>query len=158
MIAGDGIVQQSEINSGQPIAIAGSVGGDVKDGDSVILFVNQQRYTAAVSNAAFAFSVNVADLSADSDSKLDFSVTTTTGDTRGEATAMASATYTVEPVISAFIMLDANITADDEISHQFRSAMAITGQIPGQMMIACTRFSRTEKALVLLQSMSVLRR
>ncbi|MFQ2271810.1 Ig-like domain-containing protein, partial [Aeromonas enteropelogenes] len=71
--------------AGQQIPVTGSVGGDVKVGDTVTLTVNGKTFTGTVA-ADKTFSINVpgSDLVADGDKTIDASVTTT--DAAGNST------------------------------------------------------------------------
>ncbi|MDC7715600.1 retention module-containing protein [Vogesella sp. DC21W] len=75
-ITADDVINASE--AGQPVPVTGSVGADVKVGDTVTLTVNGKQFTGTVA-ADKTFSINVpgADLVADSDKTIDASVTTT---------------------------------------------------------------------------------
>ncbi|WP_144374149.1 Ig-like domain-containing protein, partial [Vogesella urethralis] len=75
-ITPDDVLNAAE--SKQDIAVTGTVGGDVKVGDTVTLTVNNKAYTGTV-QAGNTFSINVAgsDLAADADKVIDAKVTTT---------------------------------------------------------------------------------
>ena len=73
-ITPDDVINASE--AGSDIAITGTVGGDVQDGDTVTLTVNGNTYTGTVSGGAFSIAVPGAQLVADADSVIDASVTT----------------------------------------------------------------------------------
>ena len=93
-IAGDGIIINASEEGGD-IAITGTVGGDVADGDPVTLTVNDVEYTGTVSSGAFSIDVPGAALTSDTDLTIDASVTTT--DAAGNSTtATDTETYTVD--------------------------------------------------------------
>ncbi|MFN4238884.1 MAG: retention module-containing protein, partial [Vogesella sp.] len=93
-ITPDDVINAAE--SKQDIAITGSVGGDVKAGDTVTLTVNGKTFTGTVAaDKTFSIPVPGADLVADSDKTIDASVTTT--DAAGNSTtATASEGYSVD--------------------------------------------------------------
>ncbi len=93
-IAGDNVLDAAE--AGATVAITGSVGGDVVDGDTVTVSVNGVDYTASVSGGLFSVNVPGSELASDGDAIVDASVTTSTGDVNGEATATAPATSTAK--------------------------------------------------------------
>ena len=71
--------------AGQQIPVTGSVGGDVKVGDTVTLTVNGKTFTGLVlADKTFSINVPGADLVADSDKTIDAKVTTT--DAAGNST------------------------------------------------------------------------
>ncbi|MFM9939403.1 MAG: beta strand repeat-containing protein, partial [Hyphomicrobiaceae bacterium] len=74
-ITTDNIVNIAE--GGGSVAVTGTVGGDVADGDTVTLTVNGNTYTGLVSSGLFSISVPGSDLVADGDVTVDASVTTT---------------------------------------------------------------------------------
>ena len=73
-ITPDDIINAAE--SGQQIAITGSVGGDVQDSDIVTLTVNGTDFTGMVSGGTFSIDVPGSDLVADANSEIEASVTT----------------------------------------------------------------------------------
>ncbi|MBB1396701.1 Ig-like domain-containing protein [Pseudoalteromonas sp. SG44-8] len=115
-ITNDDEVSRAEINAGTPISITGTVGGDVADGDTVTLKVNDTTFSGNVTEKSFSINVPVSDLELDTDSTIEATVTTSTGYLSGEATATDIETYTVEPTITASIFLDGNVTDDDILS------------------------------------------
>ncbi len=100
-ISSDGVIDAVEIIAGNPIAISGTTGGDITDGDMVTLTVNNNSFSGLVANNAFSIDVPVAELVDDSDSTIEASITTTTGNPNGEATATANVSYTVMPDTTA---------------------------------------------------------
>ena len=105
---GDGVVNLAE--SQRPaIAVTGTVGGDVKVGDPVIVTVNGKDFPTTVL-AGNVFTVNVpgADLAADADRTIDAKVTTTdaVGNVANAATQLVYGVDTVppaKPVISEVV-------------------------------------------------------
>ncbi|PSU15308.1 Ig-like domain-containing protein [Photobacterium kishitanii] len=76
-IAEDNIVTQAEGKS--TVAIKGSVGGDVKDGDTVTLTIDGQHFTGEAKDGHYQINVDGNALLKDSDRIVDASVTTTDG-------------------------------------------------------------------------------
>ena len=74
-ITSDDVINAAE--SGSSIAVTGTVGGDVMDGDTVTLVINGMTYTGTVSGGGFSIDVAGSDLAADVDTTIDASVTTT---------------------------------------------------------------------------------
>ncbi|UDM16411.1 retention module-containing protein [Vogesella sp. XCS3] len=96
-ITDDDVINAAE--AGQDIPVSGSVGGDVKVGDTVTLTVNGKQFTGTV-GADKTFTINVpgADLVADSDKVIDASVTTT--DAAGNSsTATDTEGYSVQTTL-----------------------------------------------------------
>ena len=82
------------IEQGANIAITGTVGGAVADGDTVTLTVNGTDYVGVVSGGSFSIDVAGTDLTADADLTIDASVTVT--DAAGNiTTANDTETYSV---------------------------------------------------------------
>ena len=132
-ITADDIINAAEQASN--IAITGTVGGDVADGDTVTLTVNGNTFTGAASAGAFSINVPGTELTSDADLTIDASVTTTVGGVNPEATATDTESYTVDTTLpTATITLDANITADDIISAAEEGTnIAITGTVGGDV-------------------------
>ena len=96
-ITGDNIVNAAEA-ADTTVAITGTVGGDVADGDTVTLTVNGVAYTGTSTGGVFSIDVAGSGLLADPDLTVDASVTTT--DASGNATtATDDQAYTVAAVI-----------------------------------------------------------
>ena len=135
-ITADDIIKSSEAN--QDITITGTVGGDVKDGDTVTLTINGTEYTGTVLNNSFAIIVAGSDLVADSDSIIDASVTTT-DDAGNTATATDTEGYTVDlndaPVIQTKTVsvseegLDGGIEDEDGTPNDTTNEASISGTI-----------------------------
>ena len=102
-ITADDIIDATEAVAN--IAITGTVGGDVVDGDTVILTVNGNTFNGTVSGGAFSINVPGSELTADADLTIDASVTIQ--DAAGNSTtATDSEGYTVNQ--APLIDLDSN--------------------------------------------------
>jgi hypothetical protein len=123
-ITADNVVNIAE--AGGTVAVTGSVGGEVEDGDIVTLTVNGNDYFGTVNGNAFSIDVDGADLAADTN--VHASVTTT--DTAGNsATATDDQAYSVDTSIAASINLNA-ITADNVVNIAEAGGMvAVTGSV-----------------------------
>jgi uncharacterized protein YegL len=131
-ITSDDIINASE--AGTDIAITGTVGGDVQNGDIVTLTVGGNTYTGQVADGTFSIDVPGSALAADSDATIHASVTTT--DAAGNsATATDTEAYGVDTTLpTATITLDANITSDDVINaSESGTDIAITGTVGGDV-------------------------
>jgi hypothetical protein len=101
-ITDDDVINAAE--SGQDIPVTGTVGGDVKVGDTVTLTVNGKEFTGPVAadpvTGDLIFTINVpgADLVADPDKIIEASVTTT-DDAGNTITATDTEDYTVDKLI-----------------------------------------------------------
>uniref|UniRef100_UPI0030801DE9 Ig-like domain-containing protein n=4 Tax=Vibrio cholerae TaxID=666 RepID=UPI0030801DE9 len=131
-ITADDIINADE--AGQQIPVTGSVGGDVKVGDTVTLTVNGKTFTGLVlADKTFSINVPGSDLVADSDKTIDAKVTTT--DAAGNSTtASDSEGYEVDTVAPELgIKLDADITADDIINaEEAGQQIPISGTVTGE--------------------------
>jgi hypothetical protein len=114
-ITADDIIDATE--AGQNIAISGTVGGDVGDSDTITLTVNGNDYTGTSTAGNFTIDVAGADLAADT--SIAATVTTSTGDVNGEATANDTETYTV---IHAPTAQDNSISLAENSSHVLTAA------------------------------------
>jgi methionine-rich copper-binding protein CopC/endonuclease YncB( thermonuclease family) len=128
-ITSDNIINATE--STQTITVTGSVGGDVKDGDTVTIRVNGTDYTGSVTSDAFSIEVAGSDLAADTIISASVTTTNTLG---GSASATDSKTYDVDTAAPiAFIALDPDITLDDVIdADEYTQTIAITGTTSGE--------------------------
>src|SRR6185369_17024529 len=112
-ITADNVVNIAE--SGGNVAVTGTVGGDVHDGDTVTLTVNGNAYSGLVSGSAFSIAVAGSDLVADADTTVDASVTTT--DAAGNSTtATDTQLYSVDTVAPAASIAINAITADNVVN------------------------------------------
>ncbi len=138
---GDGIINLAE-STASSIAVTGTVGGDASEGDAVVVAVNGKQYTTKVVELAsgkLGFTVNVsgADLTADSDSTIE--ATVTSKDTAGNtATVQTSLTYTVDttPPVPT-IAIDANFGGDGiiNLAESTASSIAVTGTVGGDASV-----------------------
>ncbi len=104
-ITTDDIIDASE--AAADVTVTGSVGGDVVDGDTVTLTVGSNTYTGVASGGTFSIDVPGAILAADN--TIGASVTTTTGDVNGEATATDDETYTVVDTTAPVLTMKGSI-------------------------------------------------
>ena len=127
-ITPDDIINSTE--QGANIAITGSVGGDVQNGDTVTLAINGSTFTGTVSGGTFSINVPGTALTTDANLTIDASVTTT--DAAGNsATATDTETYTVDTTAAATITVDP-ITADDIVNAaEAGGSVNITGSVTG---------------------------
>ncbi|MEN2699864.1 Ig-like domain-containing protein [Vibrio cholerae] len=95
-ITADDVINATE--AGQQIPVTGSVGGDVKVGDTITLTVNGKTFTGLVlADKTFSINVPGSDLVADADKTIDAKVTTT--DAAGNSTTKSdSEGYEVDTV------------------------------------------------------------
>ncbi|MGE5469506.1 MAG: retention module-containing protein [Bacteroidota bacterium] len=135
--AGDGIINLAE-STASAIAVTGTVGGDAKLGDPVVVTINGHDYTTTViqrNSTTLGFSVNVAgqELVADPDHTIDAKVTST--DRAGnQATNNTSLTYELDLVPpKPWIALDANFAGDGiiNLAESTAPAIAVTGTVGG---------------------------
>ncbi|MDT7850491.1 Ig-like domain-containing protein [Methylophilus sp. VKM B-3414] len=137
---GDGIINIEEAKATSSIPVTGTVGGDAKVGDPVIVTINNKDYATTVITRAdgkLGFSVSVAgnELAADSDKTIEAKVTVTdnAGNTASQSTQL---TYTLDltpPV--ATISLDANFGGDGIINiaeSQPGVNQPVTGTVGGE--------------------------
>ncbi|RIY39139.1 retention module-containing protein, partial [Neopusillimonas maritima] len=109
-VTGDNVI--SAVESGGSVVLTGTVGGDVKDGDTVIVTVGGNSYEATVSGGTWSVSVPGSVLAANSN----VSASVTTTDVAGNSTSASSTQgYTVDTEIDASITVD-DITSDNVIN------------------------------------------
>jgi hypothetical protein len=131
-ISVDSITTDDVINaveSGTPINVTGSVGGDAAPGDSVSFTVNGTPYSGTVgAGNTFSIAVNGADLAADTS----FVATVTGTDGAGNPfSATTTSTHGVDLAASATISVD-SITADDIVNATESGApINVTGSVGG---------------------------
>jgi hypothetical protein len=134
-ITADDVINVAE--AAGSVIVAGTVGGDVKVGDTVSLTVNGRVYTGAVApNKSLGIAVPGSDLVADTDKRIDASVKTT--DAAGNSsTATGAEAYTVDTVApTASIGLVANITADGVINMiEAAGSVSVTGSVGGDVRV-----------------------
>ncbi len=135
--AGDGIINLAE-STAAAIAVTGTVGGDAKLGDAVVVTINGHDYTTTViqrNATTLGFSVNVpgAELKADTDHTIEAKVTSTdqAGNTATVDTSLTYAVDTTPPVPT--IALDANFAGDGiiNLAESTAAAIAVTGTVGG---------------------------
>ena len=100
-IASDGVVNAAE--SAISVTITGTVSGDVADGDTVTLTVNNTPFTGAVSSGTFSIDVSGADLAADADLLVEAAVVGS-ANINGDALANDSESYSVDLIAPAAVI------------------------------------------------------
>ena len=130
----DAITTDNVLNAAEAaatVAVTGTVGGDVQDGDTVTLTVNGVDLYRQVSGSTFSIDVAGSDLLADADTTVDASVTTT--DAAGNtSTATDDQPYTRRHHRAASITLDA-ITTDNSSMRPRPRTVAVTGTVGGDV-------------------------
>jgi hypothetical protein len=128
-ITADNIVNAAE-GAGN-VNVRGTVGGDVKPGDTVTLTLNGHEYTGAVgADNTYTISVNGTDVTADGSVHATVTVTDAVGNS---ATATADHAYTVDTIANASITLDA-ITGDNKLSlTEAAGNVSMTGTVGGDV-------------------------
>ncbi len=126
-ITADDVLNATE--SGGPVNVTGTVGGDAAVGDSVSLDINGNTYTGTVT-AGLTFSIGVPGSDLATDTSLD--ATVTGNDPAGNPfTATVTSTHTVDLAASATITVD-SITADDIVNAaEAGGPVNITGTVGG---------------------------
>ncbi|MFA5489665.1 MAG: Ig-like domain-containing protein [Candidimonas sp.] len=134
-VAGDDVLNDDE--SSEPVTtITGTVGGDAKVGDTVMLTVNGKAFTGEVvagSDGALVYSVDVATSDLLASPAVEASVTAT--DAAGNrVTATANKALAVDRVAEASITIDA-VAGDDILNDDESSALAttVTGRVGGDV-------------------------
>jgi len=136
-ITADNLIDAAE--AGGNVAITGSVGGNVHNGDTVALTVNGNTYTGVVASGLFSITVAGSDLESDGDTTVDASVTTT--DLAGNgATAADSRSYDVvtNPVNPNVAVLGGVIWQHSDGT--VRTTTSIFGNLPTTAEIAAGDF------------------
>ncbi len=130
-IAGDGVVNQEESEGKVPVT--GTVGGDVKEGDTVTITVNGKDYTTTVGkDGSWAVDVDGSDLVENGDNPIHATVTTCDG--AGHcASADNDKGYDIDTDINAQITID-SISQDDVVTAaESHSPQTITGTVGGDV-------------------------
>ncbi|WP_305374997.1 retention module-containing protein [Photobacterium leiognathi] len=130
-IAGDGVVNQEESEGKVPVT--GTVGGDVKEGDTVTITVNGKDYTTTVGkDGSWTVDVDGSDLVENGDNPIHATVTTCDG--AGHcATANNDKGYDIDMDINAQITID-SISQDDVVTAaESHSPQTITGTVGGDV-------------------------
>ncbi|WP_162604974.1 Ig-like domain-containing protein [Geomonas terrae] len=136
-ITSDNVLNISE--AAGTVAITGTVGGDIKTGDTVTITVDGTNYTGAV-DASGTFSINVSGskLAADADSTIDASVTTTSAEGIS-ATATNNKAYSKDLNAPAASVTVNGITSDNVLNiSETASTVAITGTVGGDVQTGDT--------------------
>ena len=127
-ITTDNIINAAE--AGGTVAVTGSVGGDVKDGDTVTLTIGSQTHTGTVSSGTFSIDVPGSELAASTSVGASVSTTDTAGNT---ATATNVQSYSVDTSATAGISVD-SITPDNVINAaESGSNVNVTGAVTGDV-------------------------
>jgi VCBS repeat-containing protein len=130
-VTADNVVNATEADA--DVNITGTVGGNVKDGDTVTLTVNGTDFQGAVASGHFSIAVSGFQLSVDGDLKIEASVTTSDG-AGHSTTASATKTYAVDITPpTATIALDAVTTDNIVNSAEGASTVTITGVVGGDV-------------------------
>ncbi|WP_318518136.1 retention module-containing protein [Photobacterium leiognathi] len=130
-IAGDGVVNQEESEGKVPVT--GTVGGDVKEGNTVTITVNGKDYTTTVGkDGSWTVDVDGSDLVENGDNPIHATVTTCDG--AGHcATANNDKGYDIDTDINAQITID-SISQDDVVTAaESHSPQTITGTVGGDV-------------------------
>ncbi|PQJ62708.1 Ig-like domain-containing protein [Photobacterium angustum] len=135
-IGGDGIINEQESHSKVPVT--GTVGGDVKAGDTVTVHIGSHDYTTQVSSDK-TWTVDVDGSALVENKGHDVTASVTTSDDAGHhASAQTDKPYDVDTSINATISID-TIAHDDVVdaaeSHQKQT---ITGTVGGDVKVGDT--------------------
>ncbi|PSV66211.1 Ig-like domain-containing protein [Photobacterium angustum] len=135
-IGGDGVINEKESHSKVPVT--GTVGGDVKAGDTVTVHIGGHDYTTKVSGDK-TWTVDVDGSALVENKGYDVTATVTTSDDAGHhASAQTDKPYDVDTSINATITID-TIAHDDVVdateSHQKQT---ITGTVGGDVKVGDT--------------------
>ncbi|MGD6737991.1 Ig-like domain-containing protein [Photobacterium leiognathi subsp. mandapamensis] len=135
-IGGDGVINEKESHSKVPVT--GTVGGDVKEGDTVTVHIGDHDYTTKVGgDKTWTVDVDGSALVENKDHDVTASVTTS-DDAGHHASAQADKPYDVDTSINATITID-TIAHDDVVdateSHQKQT---ITGTVGGDVKVGDT--------------------
>jgi len=131
-IATDNVITSAE-NTGN-IAVTGKVTGTFASGDTVTLSINGKTFTGTVAaNGTYSINVPASDLAADTDTKIEGSVTGGNGGTL----ATAAQDYTVEAstTLTKTALSINPVTADNLISNSEPDSngnIAVTGKVTGK--------------------------
>ena len=137
-VAGNNIIDTNEGATATSI-ITGKASGEFAIGDVVTVIVNGIEVVGSVLNVAgdYSITVNMSDLKADSDSKIEARIAATTPS--GKVSATASQDYTVESGSTAdkttALSID-TITADNIIdATENTGTIAVTGKVTGKYLV-----------------------
>ncbi|WP_305817341.1 Ig-like domain-containing protein [Photobacterium leiognathi] len=130
-IAGDGVVNQEESEGKVPVT--GTVGGDVKEGDTVTITVNGKDYTTTVGkDGSWTVDVDGSDLVENGDNPIHATVTTCDG--AGHcATADNDKGYDIDTDINADITI--TVIAEDDVINEAEAEgkVSISGTVGGDV-------------------------
>ncbi|WP_043128477.1 retention module-containing protein [Photobacterium leiognathi] len=130
-IAGDGVVNQEESEGKVPVT--GTVGGDVKEGDTVTITVNGKDYTTTVGkDGSWTVDVDGSDLVENGDNPIHATVTTCDG--AGHcATANNDKGYDIDTDINAAITI--TVIAEDDVINEAEAEgkVSISGTVGGDV-------------------------
>ncbi|MBE7635205.1 Ig-like domain-containing protein, partial [Tenacibaculum finnmarkense genomovar ulcerans] len=129
-ITADNILNATE--AGTTIAVTGTVGGDFNTGDTVTLTVDGTDYTGTVEKGG-TYSINVpgSALSADTDTTVDGSVTTTDG-SGNSASATDTQLYSVDTASPVPVLSIDDITTDNVLNAaESGTTIPVTGTVGG---------------------------
>ncbi|WP_077403016.1 Ig-like domain-containing protein [Cellulophaga omnivescoria] len=114
------------------ITITGTVSGEFNTGETVTLVSNGVTNTGTVDAAGnFSISVNGSDLTADTDTTIDASITTTDSSGNGN-TVNATKTYNVDVTAPTPTLTINDVTADNVVNaNEAASTVTITGTVGG---------------------------
>ncbi|WP_419207408.1 retention module-containing protein [Photobacterium leiognathi subsp. mandapamensis] len=130
-IAGDGVVNQEESEGKVPVT--GTVGGDVKEGDTVTITVNGKDYTTTVGkDGSWTVDVDGSDLVENGDNPIHATVTTCDG--AGHcATADNDKGYDIDTDINAAITI--TVIAEDDVINEAEAEgkVSISGTVGGDV-------------------------
>ena len=114
------------------VAVTGTVGGDVQDGDTVTLTVNSVAYTGTVTGTTFSIDVLGSDLLADTDTTVAASVTAT--DAAGNSTtATDDQPYTVDTAVRPASRSTPSPPTTSSMRPRPAGTVAVTGTVGGDV-------------------------
>ena len=132
-ITDDNVINAAE--AGGTVAVTGFVVGDVVDGDTITLTINDNTYSGMLSDGGF-FSVDVpgADLAADGDSTIEASITA--ADANGNSNVVtATLMYGVDTVVAApVVSLEEDTGASDGDLITSNGALVVDGLEEGALV------------------------
>ncbi|RII81636.1 Ig-like domain-containing protein, partial [Neopusillimonas maritima] len=127
-IAGDDVINAAEAEG--DVALTGTVGGDVQDGDTVTITVGENSYEATVSGGTWSVSVPGSVLAANSNVSASVTTTDAAGNT---ANASTSQGYTVDTEIDASITVN-DITSDNVVNAaESGGDVTVSGSVGGDV-------------------------
>ncbi|ARN74373.1 VCBS domain-containing protein [Oceanicoccus sagamiensis] len=122
-VTSDNIINAAE--SGGPVMVSGSVGGDVVDGDVITLTVNGKQFTGTAQGGQYQIAVDGIALTADQH----IIATVTSTDAAGnQKTAMLDHSYSVDTQATATVALQES-SGDQVISATEAGSVGVLGQV-----------------------------